>query len=82
MRGKQFPPRGPRSNHIKIDVSTDERKEAEAVASQLGCTVVEAYKTAMRHEANRLRDFKPAVERTCTGHLVHDEFTACPEHDR
>lgn len=63
MRGKQFPPRGPRSNHIKIDVSTDERKEAEAVASQLGCTVVEAFKTAMRHEARRLADHVPAVER-------------------
>ena len=63
MRGKQFPPRGPRSNHIKIDVSTDERKEAEQVAASLGCTVVEAFKTAMRHEANRLRDHKPAIER-------------------
>ena len=63
MKGNQFPPRGPRSNHIKINVSTEERKEAEAVAERLGCTVVEAFKTAMRHEARRLADFKPAVTR-------------------
>ena len=59
----QYPPRGPRSNHIKIDVTTEERKQAEGVAASLGCTVVEAFKTAIRHEAQRLADFKPAVTR-------------------
>ena len=48
MRGKQWPPRGPRSCHVKIDVTIEERKQAEAVAQLLGCTVVEAYKAAMR----------------------------------
>lgn len=59
MRGKQFPPRGPRSNHIKIDVTVAERKEAEAVAAQLGCTVVEAFKTSMRIQARRLAHAHP-----------------------
>lgn len=63
MRGKQFPPRGPRSNHIKIDVTTDERKTAEYVAKHYGCTVVEAFKTAISFEAQRLRDHVPAVKR-------------------
>ncbi len=63
MKGKQFPPRGPRSNHIKIDVTTEERKQAEAVAAQMGCTVVEAFKTAMRIQARRIADHRPAVER-------------------
>ena len=69
----QFPPRGPRSNHIKINVSTDERKEAEAVAERLGCTVVEAFKTAMRHEARRLADHKPAVTREAESPRYRDE---------
>ncbi len=59
----QFPPRGPRSNHIKIDVTTEERKQAEDVAAQMGCTVVEAFKTAMRIQARRIADHRPAVER-------------------
>ena len=67
----QFPPRGPRSNHIKIDVTTEERKQAEGVAATLGCTVVDAFKTAIRHEAQRLADFKPAVTReACPRPLV------------
>ena len=67
----QFPPRGPRSNHIKIDVTTEERKQAEGVAASLGCTVVDAFKTAIRHEAQRLADFKPAVTReACPRPLV------------
>ncbi len=64
MKGHQFPPRGPRSNHIKIDVTTEERKQAEAVAAQMGCTVVEAFKTAMRLQARRIADHVPAVERS------------------
>ncbi len=63
MRGKQFPPRGPRSNHIKIDITTEERKQAEEVAASMGCTVVEAFKTAMRIQARRIADHVPAVER-------------------
>ena len=63
MAGNQFPPRGPRSNHVKIDVTTEERKVAEGVAAKLGCTVVQAFKISIRHEAQRLADFKPSVER-------------------
>lgn len=66
MKGKQWPPRGPRSNHVKIDVTTEERKEWEAVAKSLGCTVVEACKTAMRIQARRLADHVPAVVREAT----------------
>ncbi len=48
MRGKQFPPRGPRSNHIKIDVTTSERQQWEKLARDMGCTVVECVKKTMR----------------------------------
>ncbi len=53
VRGKQFPPRGPRSNHIKIDVTTDERKSIEHLARIWGCTVVEAMKKACWKELAR-----------------------------
>lgn len=59
----QFPPRGPRSNHIKLNVSTEERRQAETVAQLLGCTVVEAYKSAMRRTHTQLADHVPAVVR-------------------
>jgi hypothetical protein len=74
MRGKQFPPRGPRSNHIKIDVTTEERKEWEAVAKSMGCTVVEAAKTAMRIQARRIADHTPAVTREATEQEKLDEI--------
>jgi hypothetical protein len=63
MRGKQFPPRGPRSCHVKIDLTVEERKQAEAVAREMGCTVVESFKTAMRIQARRIADHVPAVTR-------------------
>jgi hypothetical protein len=50
----QFPPRGPRSNHIKINVSTAERKDWERLASHYGVTVVDAVRTAVSHEIARL----------------------------
>ena len=83
MRGKQFPPRGPRSNHIKIDVTTEERKQAEAVAAQLGCSVVEAFKASMRIQARRLADHVPAVTReaseleTCERGAPFDSHLHC-----
>ena len=52
----QFPPRGPRSCFIKIRVSVEERKQAEGVAASLGCSVVDAYKTAMRIQSRRIAD--------------------------
>lgn len=57
MRGKQFPPRGPRSTHIKIDVTVEERKSLEKLATHYGCTVVEALKTAAWRELQRMADF-------------------------
>ena len=34
-----------------------------------------------KSEIQRLRA-QPAIRQGCTGHLVHDEFTSCPVHDR
>lgn len=28
------------------------------------------------------REKKEAARKSCTGHLTHDEYTVCPEHDR
>jgi len=66
MRGNQFPPRGPRSNHLKIDVSTEERKMYEEYARAISApTVIEGVKTAMRIEYNRVvrADVPPKIER-------------------
>jgi len=63
MAGNQFPPRGPRSNHIKINVTTEERKSIEKLAALYGCSVIDAMKTACWIELQRLRDFEPAVKR-------------------
>jgi hypothetical protein len=48
---------------VKIDLTVEERKQAEAVARDMGCTVVESFKVAMRIQARRLADHTPAVER-------------------
>ena len=62
----QFPPRGPRACFIKIRVSVEERKQAETVAQHMGCSVIDAYKTAMRIQARRIADHVPAVVREAT----------------
>lgn len=60
----QFPPRGPRSNHIKLNVSTDERRDLEQLAQHYGCTVLEAIKTAVSHERARLGIVRGEVRST------------------
>jgi hypothetical protein len=47
-----FPPRGPRSNLIKLWVTADERRTWEDLARARGTTVTEAVKEIMR-EASR-----------------------------
>ncbi len=63
----QFPPRGPRANHIKIDVSTNERKQWEELARGDGLTVVETIKKTMRERVRR-GDVEPAVRREAESH--------------